>query len=240
MTPSRDAEPHAACDGAATGHDRRSLITPGHRAPLRRSARRLGTTDGGAGLRLLDLGCGTGASTAALLAVAPKARITAVDASAGMPARAAGKRWPPGVEFVHARVERLAEAGVRGPFDAVLASCLFRDVTDPDAALATVRDLLAPGGRLAVHEYTLSGRRAHRLVWNAVCTAVVQPAATLTGDRGRYRRLRRSVLEFDTAPVFAQRMARAGFTGVRVLPVPGWQTGIVHTVTGRAPLRREP
>ena len=44
----------------------------------------MGLRDGGRGLRLLDLGCGTGASTAALLEVAPEAEIIAVDASAEM------------------------------------------------------------------------------------------------------------------------------------------------------------
>ena len=43
-----------------------------------------GFPDDGRGLRLLDAGCGTGASTAALLAAAPEAEIVAVDASAGM------------------------------------------------------------------------------------------------------------------------------------------------------------
>jgi ubiquinone/menaquinone biosynthesis C-methylase UbiE len=231
----RDAELSTAFDHAAAGYDRLTAFNPGYHADLRRSARRLRLPNGGAGLRLLDLGCGTGASTAALLAAAPDADITAVDASPGMLARAAAKRWPPGVRFVRAPVERLAAAGVEGPFDAAFAAYVFRNVTDPDAALAAVRDLLAPGGRLAVHEYTLSGRPAHRAVWNAVCSTVVQPAGALTGDRELYRYLRRSVLEFDTAAVFAGRLAAAGFTGVRVLPVAGWQTGIVHTFTGGAP-----
>lgn len=184
----------------------------------------------GAGLRLLDLGCGTGASTAALLAAAPRAEIVAVDASAGMLERAAGKRWPAGVTFVHAAAERLEQAGVRGPFDAVLAAYLFRNLADPDAVLADVRSLLAPRGRLAVHEYTLGGRRVDRLVWAAVCNGVVRPAGTLTGDRRLYRHLYRSVAGFDTADRFAERVRRAGFGRVRVLPMPGWQTGIVHSV----------
>src|SRR6478735_1346875 len=58
---------------------------------------------------------GTDASTAALLAAAPAARIVAVDASAGMLAMAAGKRWPDSVRFVHSRVVDLADAGFVGP-----------------------------------------------------------------------------------------------------------------------------
>ncbi|NEB09990.1 class I SAM-dependent methyltransferase, partial [Streptomyces coelicoflavus] len=125
--------------------------------------------------------------------------------------------------------EDLDRAEVRGPFDAVFAAYLFRNVSDPDAVLRTVRRLLVPGGRLAVHEYALGGRRTDRLVWDAVCRAVILPLGTATGDRELYRHLWRSVAAFDTAPAFGARLGRAGFAGVRVLPLPGWQTGITHT-----------
>lgn len=235
MTLLRDDELSAAFDHAAHTYDRLVSANPGYHAHLRRSARRLGLPDEGAGLRVLDLGCGTGASTAALLDAAPRAEIIAVDASQGMLDRAAAKPWPPGVRFVHAPAERLAEAGVEGPFDAVFAAYLFRNLDDPDAVLAATRELLAPQGRLGVHEYTLSGRAVDRGVWTAVCKGVVLPAGTVAGDRGLYRHLFRSVVDFDTAAAFAARVRRAGFDRVRVLPMPGWQTGIVHTVVAAAP-----
>lgn len=231
----RDADLAAAFDRAARSYDRLTALNPGYHAHLRRSARRLGLPAEGAGRRILDLGCGTGASTAALAATLPAAEITGVDVSAGMLQRARAAHRSPRMTFVHAPVERLAEAGVRGPFDAVLAAYLLRNVTDPDAVLATVHALLAPGGRLAVHEYTLSGRAAHRAVWTAVCKAIVLPAGTAAGDGRLYRHLRRSVTEFDTAPALRDRLRRAGFVHVRVLPMPGWQTGIVHTVVGARP-----
>ncbi|MFI2620142.1 class I SAM-dependent methyltransferase [Streptomyces sp. NPDC018584] len=235
MTLLRDESLSAAFDHAAPAYDRLVAANPGYHAHLRRSARRLGLPDGGAGLRVLDLGCGTGASTDALLRAAPLAEIVAVDASRGMLDRAEAKRWPPGVSFVHAAAEDLDRAGVRGPFDAVFAAYLFRNLADPDAVLATTRELLAPAGRLGVHEYTLSGRTIDRAVWTAVCHGVVLPAGTLTGDRRLYRHLFRSVVDFDTAAAFAARVRRAGFREVCVLPMPGWQTGIVHTVTAQAP-----
>jgi ubiquinone/menaquinone biosynthesis C-methylase UbiE len=71
-----------AFDDHADSYDRMVGANPGlprHLRPLRPSA--WGCPDGGRGLRLLDLGCGTGASTAALLEVAPEAEIIAVDAS---------------------------------------------------------------------------------------------------------------------------------------------------------------
>lgn len=235
MTLLRDEDLAAAFDHAARGYDALVAANPGYHAHLRRSARRLGLQGQGEGLRVLDLGCGTGASTAALSTVLPGARIVAVDASAGMLERAAAKNWPDGVTFVQAPVEGLAEAGVEGPFDAVFAAYLLRNVSDPDALLTTVRGLLAPGGRLGVHEYTLGGRRADRVVWTLVCRGIVQPAATALGDAELYLHLRRSVVEFDTAGRFAGRLRAAGFEAVRALPLPGWQTGITHTFVGRRP-----
>ncbi|MFE6335787.1 class I SAM-dependent methyltransferase [Streptomyces sp. NPDC057798] len=229
MTLLRDEDLAVAFDHASRSYDALVAANPGYHAHLRRSVRRLGLPGRGEGLRLLDLGCGTGASTAALRSVLPAADITAVDASSGMLARAAAKPWADGVTLVHAPAEGLAEAGVKGPFDAVFAAYLFRNVADPDAVLATVHDLLPPGGRLGVHEYSLSGRRADRAVWTLVCRGIVQPAATALGDGPLYRHLWHSVVEFDTADRFAARIGAAGFERVRALPLPGWQTGITHT-----------
>ncbi|MDT9685236.1 class I SAM-dependent methyltransferase [Streptomyces sp. TRM76323] len=229
MTLLRDHDLTAAFDRAAPAYDRLTAANPGHHAGLRRSARRLRLPEQGAGLRLLDLGCGTGASTRVLLEAAPRAHVTAVDASAGMLRRALAKPWPENVRFRHLTVEELAAGRAGEPYDAVFAAYLLRNVTDPDTVLTAVRALLRPGGRLAVHEYSLSGSPLHRALWTAVCRTVIVPAGTLTGDRDLYRHLWRSVLAFDSAPAFAARLARAGFSDVRTLPVAGWQTGVVHT-----------
>ena len=68
----------AEFDRSAAVYDRLVAANPGYHAHLRRSAARLRLPRKGAGLRILDLGCGTGASTAALLHVAPHADILAV------------------------------------------------------------------------------------------------------------------------------------------------------------------
>ncbi|MFF4650712.1 class I SAM-dependent methyltransferase [Streptomyces sp. NPDC001380] len=232
----RSRELSDAFDRAAPAYDRLVGANPGYHRHLRLAAGRLGLPDGGRGLEVLDLGCGTGASTAALLRAAPHARITAADASEGMLRQARAKHWPEQVRFVHSPAERLAEAGVTGPFDAVFAAYLVRNTADPDAVLGSVRGLLRPGGRLVVHEYTLTGSPLHRAVWHGVCWSVVMPLGALgPGGAGLYRHLWRSVLDFDTAADFHARVGRAGFTGVRALPVGGWQQGIVHTFTARRP-----
>ncbi|MGX9790712.1 class I SAM-dependent methyltransferase [Mycobacterium sp. MMS18-G62] len=225
-----------AFDAGAPAYDKLVGANPGYHTHLRLSAHRMRLAGKGGGLRLLDAGCGTGASTAALLAVAPEAEIIAVDASAGMLAQAAAKRWPPSVRFVHSRIEDLADAGVSGPFDGILAAYLVRNLADPDAQLRAFRRLLRPGATLAVHEYSVRDSRLATAVWNTVCATIIIPSGRLrSGDSTLYTYLRRSVNRFDGAADFQERLRANGFTGVRSETMPGWQRNIVHTFLGEAP-----
>jgi ubiquinone/menaquinone biosynthesis C-methylase UbiE len=212
---------------------------PGYHEHLRMSARRMRIPDGGRGLRLLDAGCGTGASTAALLAAAPDAEIVAVDASEGMLAAARAKTWPSSVRFVHGRIEDLATLGVDGRFDGILAAYLIRNLSEPDAQLERFLELLRPGATLAVHEYSVRDSRAAVWTWTAVCWASIIPSGWRhTRDTTLYRHLWRSVLAFDGARRFQGRLADAGFVAVHSETVPGWQRNIVHTFLAAAPLAR--
>jgi ubiquinone/menaquinone biosynthesis C-methylase UbiE len=153
-----------------------------------------------------------------------------------MLAEATAKRWPASVRFVHSRVEGLAEAGVNGPFDGILAAYLVRNLPDPDASLGAFRTLLRPGAPLAVHEYSVRDSKLAIAVWNAVCMGIIIPAGRLrSGDAGLYRYLRRSVNQFDGAVAFRTRLSDNGFIGVQSATMPGWQRNIVHTFLARAP-----
>ncbi|MQA16532.1 MAG: methyltransferase domain-containing protein [Pseudonocardiaceae bacterium] len=221
-------------DAAAGSYDGLVGASPGYHEHLLLSARRMQLPGRGAGMRLLDLGCGTGASTAALLAAAPEATIVGVDASAGMLEQARAKSWPSTVSFVHAPAEGLADAGVRGPFDGVFAAYLVRNLADPDPVLGELRDMLRPGAPLAVHDYSLSGSLGSRVFWTAVCWAVIIPLAGVrSGRTALYRYLWRSVLRFDLAAELVTRLHRIGFVDVRADPVPGWENTIVHTFVAR-------
>jgi ubiquinone/menaquinone biosynthesis C-methylase UbiE len=234
--PLRDADLASAFDAGAPAYDLLVDRNPGYHEHLRLSAARLGVPGDGDGWRILDAGCGTGASTAALLAAAPRAEIVGIDAAAGMLDAARDKDWPPGVRFVHSRVEDLADAGVHGPFDAVFAAYLLRNLTDPDGLLRSLRGLLRPGGTLLVHDYTRGEDAVTRATWHAVCWGVVIPLAALhRGDVRLYRHLWRSVTAFDDAPAFANRLCAAGYADVRFATVPGWQRGIEHTFLATAP-----
>lgn len=254
----------ATFDEVAAAYDRQVDLNPGYHANLRRAARRLlqrmrenrsGTAGLATGL-LLDVGCGSGASTRALALETYRpgepCRIVGVDGSAGMLAAARAKSWPEGVSFVHAQADELAEklaaqhsdpapdAG-SGPVDGILAAYLVRNVGDKDAVLRDLADLLAPGGVLAVHEYSVRGNPIATAVWTAMCWSVVIPLGWLTARHTRlYRYLWRSVLEFDSVEQLGRRLEAAGLRDVEVLPATGWHRGILHTVLATKPPATEP
>jgi ubiquinone/menaquinone biosynthesis C-methylase UbiE len=225
-----------AFDAGAPAYDKLVDTNPGYHAHLRLSAQRMRIPNGGAGLRLLDAGCGTGASTAALLAAGPAAEIVAVDASDGMLAQARAKPWPSSVSFMHSRIEDIADAGISGPFDGILAAYLIRNVDDKGGQLRRFRELLRPGGTLAVHEYSVRDSKLATVVWNAVCAGIIIPSGRLrSGDASLYTYLRRSVNRFDGAQAFRNRLQNSGFDAVHSETMPGWQRHIVHTFLAQAP-----
>ena len=225
-----------AFDVGAAAYDKLVGANPGYHDHLRISAHRMRIPGGGRGLRLLDAGCGTGASTAALLEAAPHAEIVAVDASAGMLEQARAKSWPDSVRFVHSGIEEFTGAATQGQFDGILAAYLVRNLDDPDAQLRRFSSMLRPGATLALHEYSVRDSQAAQALWDAVCWGIIIPAGWLrTRDSTLYRHLWRSVKTFDGAAQFQRRLAAAGFTGVHSETMPGWQHGIVHTFIGEAP-----
>ncbi|MGJ7415544.1 methyltransferase domain-containing protein [Streptomyces cinereoruber] len=104
---------------------------------------------------IVDLGCGTGAGTFALLDRFPEAHVTAVDSSAEHLQRLREKACARGVEgrvrTVQADLDR-ADWPDLGTPDLVWASASLHHMLHPDRALRQVHDLLAPGGLFTVVE----------------------------------------------------------------------------------------
>ncbi|HKE19499.1 MAG TPA: class I SAM-dependent methyltransferase [Kofleriaceae bacterium] len=218
-------------DRVARRYDLLCALNPGYAKHLALSARRLELP---ARARALDLCCGTGLSTRALVRAYPEAEVVALDASREMIALAARKPELGAARFLVGDAMDPAAAGAAGPFDGVLMAYGIRNVPDPDLCLARVRALLAPGGVACFHEYSVADSRAARAVWNAVAAGVIVPlGAAATGSGELFRYLRRSVLAFDGVRAFEARLRRAGFDGVTTLPMDGWQRGIVHSFLAR-------
>jgi ubiquinone/menaquinone biosynthesis C-methylase UbiE len=234
-----------AFDEVADRYDLMVGLNPGYHAHLRDSAKVLvAGLIPGLGSRVVDLGCGSGASTKALVdelnRAGVRAEVLGVDGSRGMLEQAEGKAWPSWVRFAPGRAESLGSVCADThfqPLDGVFTAYLLRNVPDRDALLRSVHDLLRPGGTLVVHEYSVAGRPVSEKVWTAVCRGIVVPLGWLTSRRTRlYHYLWRSVMDMDSVEQVMQRMVDAGFQDVRSRSVRGWQHGIIHTFHGRRAL----
>jgi SAM-dependent methyltransferase len=108
------------------------------------------------GARLLDVGAGRGAVARAGLACG--CAVTAVDASAGMVSRL-GEDYP---EMVVRQEDAGSLGFADGAFDVVTAGFVVQVLSDPSAALAEFRRVLAPGGTVAL---SLERQEVGRLDW---------------------------------------------------------------------------
>ncbi|CEP67775.1 Methyltransferase type 11 [Moorella glycerini] len=103
--------------------------------------------------RVLEVGVGTGAN---FPFYPPGCRVTAIDFSPGMLARARGKlhvAWVP-VDLKEMDVQHL-EFG-DASFDTVVATCVFCTVPDPVQGLKEVRRVCRPDGRIVLLEHVRS------------------------------------------------------------------------------------
>ncbi|WGT47683.1 class I SAM-dependent methyltransferase [Tessaracoccus lacteus] len=231
----------ARFDHGADHYDLLVSLNPGYHRHLRSAAAELASRlhDVDAP-RVLDLACGSGASTRALVDALPAgATVHGIDLSRGMLAQAARHTWPPGVSFEQGRVGNLDTARLgEGSWDAVFASYLFRNIPEAgrDGALAEVARLLKPGGHLITQEYSVAGSPGADRRWTLVSWSIIIPLGSVVDrDPDLYRYLWRSARRFDSPAAFMDRIADAGFRDVRTRTVSGWQRGILHTFAAVRP-----
>ena len=234
-------------DGIAHRYDLLTRLNPGYLNHLRWSAQRLHL---GPNARILDLCCGTGLSTQAIVDTYPDAReIVGLDASSGMITHAAksvharrSKRDAapssavPKLSFVVGdATDPVATLGTE-PFDGILMAYGIRNVPDADRSLDGIFALLAPGARVVFHEYSVADSKVAKAIWNAVSMSVIAPlGVAATGKVRMWSYLRESVNRFDGVSTFEARLERHGFVDIETLPMNGWQRGIVHSFVARRP-----
>ncbi len=236
-----------AFDRAAPTYDAMVALSPGYHDQLRTAADALVERLPGRAERtlpvVLDLGCGSGASTRAVLRAWAASggstgglELTGVDASAGMVAQARVKAWPPGVELVVADAVTYLRGLPDACVDGVLGAYLLRNVPDRQGLVDEVARVLRPGGVFVLHDYSVAGSVRARATWAAVCHGIIIPLAwAKRSDVPLHRYLYTSVRDFDSVDRVCRRLQAAGLSGVRHRSYPGWQDGVVHTVLGSRP-----
>jgi SAM-dependent methyltransferase len=174
--------------------------------------------------RVLDLGCGLGASSVALARAYPGARVLGVDLDEASVAAARGAAAEAGVaDRVSFVVGDAAQVTSEDPFDLVTIFEALHDMGDPVGALRAARGRLAEGGSVLVADervadaFTAPGDATERLMYgwsilHCLPATLAEDPVEATG----------TVLR---APTLARWAAAAGFTGFVVLAIdnPFWR-----------------
>lgn len=162
--------------------------------------------------RVLDLCCGTGDMTAALLKLRPAngEPVTGLDFSPEMLARARTKFSGANVLWVEGDAMSLPYPD--SSFDLVTSAFGFRNLSNYADALTEIHRVLKPGGKIGILECNqpegLNGI-AYNLYLHKILPLV---GGLLSGEPEAYRYLPDSIDRFPRPPRMKQMMAGAGFT----------------------------
>lgn len=134
------------------------------------------------GSRWLDVGCGTGALTEAILAAAQPVFVAGIDPSEEFIRHAAAA-----VTDSRASFSAGSAAGLDfpdGEFDAVASSLVLNFVPDPLRAVSEMRRVVRPGGTVGAYVWDYSdGMRMMRVFWDAAVE--LDPAAVALDEGAR-------------------------------------------------------
>jgi len=179
------------------------------------------------GERVLDLAAGTGTSSEPFADAG--ARVVPCDFSFGM--LAVGKERRPDLAFTAGDATRLPFADAS--FDAVTISFGLRNVVDTAAALAEMRRVVRPGGRIVVCEFSQPTWAPFRTVYSEyLMRALPRVAGAVTGDAGSYEYLAESIRAWPNQEGLGRLMLASGWRSVGYRNLTG---GIVALHRGTNP-----
>jgi demethylmenaquinone methyltransferase/2-methoxy-6-polyprenyl-1,4-benzoquinol methylase len=169
--------------------------------------------------RVLDLCCGTGDMTAALLARRPAANaepVLAVDFSHEMIERGREKMRGKSVVFVEDDALNLHIES--GSLDLVVSAFGFRNLADYAAGLAEIRRVLKPGGEIGILDFSMPPApldSAYRLYFRHVLPRI---GGMISGSTSSYEYLPESVERFPKPQDFCGMVRQAGFSDATWTP----------------------
>ncbi|HEV2916007.1 MAG TPA: methyltransferase domain-containing protein [Pyrinomonadaceae bacterium] len=111
------------------------------------------------GMRVVDLGCGTGELTARLADGLPASEVTGIDSSAEMLARAREQHARRGLRFEQGSIETAV-----GEWDLVFSHAAIHWVEDHQSLVPRLLRLVRRGGQLAVQLPSNHGHASHTLI----------------------------------------------------------------------------
>lgn len=136
-----------------------------------------------AGSRWLDLGCGTGALSQTVLAVASPAEVRGVDPSEGYVAYAREQAKDPRATFEVAEAQKLPFDP--STFDAAVAGLVLNFLPDPSRGVAEMARVTRPGGVVAAYVWDYAGEmQLMRHFWDAA--VVLDPDARRLDEGVRF------------------------------------------------------
>ena len=116
------------------------------------------------GLRVVDLGCGTGELTARLAEMLPGSEVLGIDNSPQMLDKAASFERP-GLHFEQWSIEDFAaDATQRGAWDVVFSHAALQWVPNHEGLIPSLIALLRPGGQIAVQMPSNESHFTHKTV----------------------------------------------------------------------------
>ncbi|MDQ1130662.1 demethylmenaquinone methyltransferase/2-methoxy-6-polyprenyl-1,4-benzoquinol methylase [Microbacterium sp. SORGH_AS 888] len=164
------------------------------------------------GQRILDLAAGTGASSVSL--ARSGAEVVAADFSPGMIAEGARRHGDvPNLTFQQADATALPFDD--DAFDTVTISFGLRNVSDPQLALAEMRRVAKPGGRLVVCEFSHPQQPVFAGLYRFYNDRILPVVAkSVSSNAEAYDYLNESIRDWPDQRALCARIREAGWTDV--------------------------
>ncbi len=121
------------------------------------------------GLRWLDVGCGTGALSTAIVQSAEPLSVTGCDPSAPFIAYASAQNHDPRLSYQVATLEDLPQTP--GGYGGIISGFVLNFIADPVEAIKSMMNRMGPGGLVAAYVWDYTGRMDFlQTFWEAAVT----------------------------------------------------------------------